>query len=103
MEKKFLKVWTTSVKKGIVCSNLEQLIEKGSTKLNITTVNLKAYLEDGTELDDEEIFEALPVGTVVYLLNEDEKVCIVFIMILHYYFPFFMLDFLKNNLFVLQN
>lgn len=50
------------------------MIEKGGAKLGITCKNLKAFLEDGTEVDDEEIFEALPAGSVVYLLTEDEEV-----------------------------
>lgn len=75
MEKKMLKIWTSSQKKAIVCSSLEEMVEKGILKLNIYNVTkLKAFLEDGTELDDEEIFEALPAGTVIYLLGEDEMV-----------------------------
>lgn len=74
MEKKLMKIWTSSTKKAVVCSNLNDMIEKGIAKLGIKCQNLKAFLEDGTEVDDEEIFEALPAGSVVYLLAEDEEV-----------------------------
>lgn len=75
MEKKLIKIWTSSTKKAIVSCNLEDMLRKGAEKLQIYDCqNLKAFLEDGTEVDDEEIFEALPAGSVVYLLAEDEEV-----------------------------
>lgn len=74
MGKKFIKIWTSSTKKAVVCSDLDDMIVKGGTKLGINSQNLKAFLEDGTEVDDEEIFEALPAGSVVYLFAEDEEV-----------------------------
>ena len=36
--------------------------------------NVDAFLEDGTQVDDDDIVQALPGGTIVYLLRPEDNV-----------------------------
>ena len=74
MGDKLYKIWTNSSKKAILASSLQELKKKGSEKLLITEDDISAFLQDGTELDDEEVFQALNGGTVIYLLSSKDKV-----------------------------
>ncbi|CAH1776235.1 unnamed protein product [Owenia fusiformis] len=55
---------------GVVASDLHDLIKKGQQKLKIRgrAEQVRAVLEDGTEVDDDEYFYMLPPHTVFYLL-----------------------------------
>lgn len=71
------KVWSLTARKAVMASSLDELLSSGKSKLNLDT-NVSAYMEDGTEIDDNDIFCALPSGTVIYLLTESDPVCINF-------------------------
>lgn len=84
MGKKLIKVWNTKLRKAVVASSFEELISKGSKKLNIKDEKFSAFFEDGTEIDDEkEVFQALPAGQIIYLLTDKDKVR--FLLICHIY------------------
>lgn len=73
-EKKLIKVWNTKLRKAVAASSFEELISKGSKKLNIRDEKFSAFFEDGTEIDDEKVFQALPAGQIIYLLTDKDKV-----------------------------
>lgn len=76
-----------------MASSLEELLSSGKKKLNLDT-HVAAYMEDGTEIDDNDIFCALSSGTVIYLLAESDPVCI---------FSFFFILFIKYFVYSLFN
>lgn len=67
------KVWSLTARKAVMASSLEELVFSGKSKLNLQN-NVSAYMEDGTEVDDNDIFCALPAGTVIYLLTGNDPV-----------------------------
>lgn len=87
MDEKLFKVWSSTLRKAVFASSLKDLIKRGSEKLNIGSQVL-SFLEDGTELDEEKIFQTLPEGTVIYLLTDNDKVWFYFniynFMVIHY-------------------
>ncbi|CAG5116310.1 unnamed protein product [Candidula unifasciata] len=71
------KVWNfdRSVKKSVTASTLQELIEKGCSKLALNpTSRLRVVLEeDGTEVDEEEYFSLLPMNTTFLFLQNNEQ------------------------------
>lgn len=74
MDKKLCKIWNTTARKALFASNLEELILKGTEKLQMDNEKVRTFLEDGTEIDENEVFKSLPEATVIYLLTDKEKV-----------------------------
>ncbi|ROT72529.1 Cell death activator CIDE-3 [Penaeus vannamei] len=69
------KVWDSGrqVRKGLVVSSFNELIEKGREKLDLGEVRIKVVLEaDGTQVEDPEYFCTLPENTVFLLLRQGE-------------------------------
>nr|XP_045602346.1 uncharacterized protein LOC123760642 isoform X4 [Procambarus clarkii] len=69
------KVWDSGrqVRKGLVVSSFNELIEKGREKLELGEVRIKVVLEaDGTQVEDPEYFCTLPENTVFLLLRQGE-------------------------------
>nr|XP_047128152.1 uncharacterized protein LOC124808957 [Hydra vulgaris] len=74
MSNKLLKVWTLdgSVKAAVVCSNLAELKTKAAQKLGFDIASFK--IDDGTDIDVNEIVQYLNPGAIVYALNADEAI-----------------------------
>ncbi|XP_066972045.1 uncharacterized protein Drep2 isoform X3 [Macrobrachium rosenbergii] len=69
------KVWDSGrqIRKGLVVSSFNELIEKGREKLELGEVRIKVVLEaDGTQVEDAEYFCTLPENTVFLLLRQGE-------------------------------
>ncbi|OPL22014.1 DNA fragmentation factor, 45 kD, alpha subunit [Mytilus galloprovincialis] len=70
------KIWNQdrSVKKGIVASSLQELVQKGKDKLGITSTDgLRVVIaEDGTEVDDEDYFVFLPHNSTLMILPKGQ-------------------------------
>ncbi|KAK7067062.1 hypothetical protein SK128_022422 [Halocaridina rubra] len=69
------KVWDSGrqIRKGLVVSSFNELIEKGREKLELGEVRIKVVLEaDGTQVEDAEYFGTLPENTVFLLLRQGE-------------------------------
>ncbi|XP_016410735.1 lipid transferase CIDEB [Sinocyclocheilus rhinocerous] len=64
--------WNRDVKKGVTAGTLEELKEKAAQALLISTVLTLVCEEDGTEVDSEEFFLALPDNTVFMALTPGE-------------------------------
>ncbi|CAB3995397.1 DNA fragmentation factor subunit alpha-like [Paramuricea clavata] len=54
------KVFYRNLKKAVVAETLQSLISRGKVKLGIKQENVTVFLEDGTEIDDDETFISLP-------------------------------------------
>ena len=59
-------------RKGIVAGSLSDLKSIGAAKLGLVRRDLSVYLEDGTEVDDEEYFSSLPPETVFVLVHSEK-------------------------------
>lgn len=79
MGEKLIKVWNTKLRKAVVASSFEELISEGSKKLNMKNEKFSAFFEDGTEIDDEKVYQALPAGLIIYLLTDKDKVLLLII------------------------
>ncbi|GLG93424.1 Uncharacterized protein GBIM_00839 [Gryllus bimaculatus] len=66
---------TREHRKGVVASNLQELIVRAREKLGIPeTLPVKVVLEqDGTEVDDDEYFSTMERNTMLMLLVNDER------------------------------
>ncbi|XP_014215275.1 uncharacterized protein LOC106644340 [Copidosoma floridanum] len=75
--KKPFKVWDSwrSIRKGLVVSNFEELIQKGKEKLGIPTNELVSLvLEcDGTQVEDGDYYRTLSNNTILLLLRNGER------------------------------
>ena len=56
---------------GIVADSLADLKQKGMKKMAMTT-DCTVCLEDGTEVEDEEYFDTLPLQTVFVFVGPEE-------------------------------
>lgn len=70
------KIWNLdrTIKKGVVASSLQDLIEKGKDKLGLqSTEDLRVVLaDDGTEVDDEDYFVFLPHNSTLMILHKTQ-------------------------------
>lgn len=71
------RIWSSdrSVKKGVIASSLNELVQKGREKVGISpgeTVRV-VLEEDGTEIDDDDYFLFLPHNTTLMLLTRDQR------------------------------
>ncbi|XP_054275503.1 DNA fragmentation factor subunit beta-like [Macrosteles quadrilineatus] len=58
---------------GVACKTLEELVNKGRTKLQIPSKsNVRVFLPDGTEVESEEYFVTLPAQSVLLLKQDNE-------------------------------
>lgn len=58
---------------GVVAKSLQDLLQRGCKKLGVVNVDeCRLYLEDGTEVEDQEYFQTLPPQTVFVIVKEDE-------------------------------
>ncbi|XP_011502470.1 PREDICTED: uncharacterized protein LOC105365895 isoform X2 [Ceratosolen solmsi marchali] len=77
--KKPFKIWDSwrNIRKGLVVSNLEELVHRGKEKLGIPiNENVVLVLEsDGTQIDDGEYFKTLSNNTILILLRNGESWC----------------------------
>ncbi|XP_051993808.1 cell death activator CIDE-B-like [Xyrauchen texanus] len=64
--------WNREVKKGVTAGTLEELKEKATQALLISTALTLVCEEDGTEVDSDEFLMALPDNTVFMGLNSGE-------------------------------
>ncbi|KAG1936233.1 cell death activator CIDE-B [Pimephales promelas] len=64
--------WNREVKKGITAGSLEELQEKAAQALLVKSELTLVCEEDGTEVDSDEFFIALPDNTVFMALNPGE-------------------------------
>uniref|UniRef100_A0A0B7BI66 CIDE-N domain-containing protein n=2 Tax=Arion vulgaris TaxID=1028688 RepID=A0A0B7BI66_9EUPU len=72
------KIWNydRSVKKSLTASSLQELLEKGCSKLNLnhSSALLRVVLEeDGTEVDDDDYFALVPDNSTLLILQDNEK------------------------------
>lgn len=71
------KVWSLTDKKMLFASTLQELVSSGKKKLSLNQdIDVRVYLEDGTEVDDDDILQSLESQTVMYLLQEHDMVSI---------------------------
>jgi hypothetical protein len=68
------KVWSLTTKKCVIAKCLDDLISSGKQKLGLKDEAITVFLEDGTEVDEDEIFQELSPGTILYLLNKNDEV-----------------------------
>lgn len=60
-------------RKGIVACSLKDLKTVGARKLGLRGDDYRVYLEDGTEVDEEEYFQSLPPQTVFVMVGSEEN------------------------------
>ena len=66
----FLKVWGNNRKKAVVADNFDELLKKGKEKLDMSDCEtVKVFLNDGTEIDDNETLKCCVDGTVVQFID----------------------------------
>lgn len=59
----------------VIASTLQELMSKGKKKLSLNEdTDVRVYLEDGTEVDDDDILKSLESQTIMYLLQEYDTV-----------------------------
>lgn len=59
----------------VIASTLQELMSKGKKKLSLNEdTDVRVYLEDGTEVDDDDILQSLESQTIIYLLQEYDTV-----------------------------
>lgn len=69
------KVWSLTDRKMVIASTLQELMSKGKKKLSLNEdTHIRVYLEDGTEVDDDDILQSLESQTILYLLQEYDTV-----------------------------
>lgn len=69
------KVWSLTDRKMVIASTLQELMSKGKKKLSLNEdTDVRVYLEDGTEVDDDDILQSLESQTIIYLLQEYDTV-----------------------------
>lgn len=59
----------------VFATTIQELLASGKKKLQINQdIDVRIYLEDGTEVDDDDILQSLEPQTVMYLLQEHDMV-----------------------------
>lgn len=75
-EKLLFKIWNAAgEKKAIVVQNFAELLEKGSQKLNMAG-KISVHMQDGTEIEDDDVLSFVEKNTVLYLISEGDPVSI---------------------------
>lgn len=89
-EKLLFKIWSAvGEKKAIVVQTFAELLEKGSQKLNLQG-NVKVFMQDGTEIEDDDVLSVVEKNSVLYLLSEGDPVSILLVQLFDFCHKFFL-------------